>query len=128
MAAAGIAASIALVPRSEEIALQNWKDKQFDVSRQIYEAEYARGNRSARMVGALAQAYVQFGEMDQAIRILEEHLQRQPADHEVRLRLGTYYQYAQLPGKYLDNLEQITRGGASEAQLRELSRGYNFLG
>src|SRR5580693_9000945 len=115
MAAAGIAASIALVPRPEEIALQNWKDKQFDTSLQIYEAEYARGNRSARVVGALAEAHVQFGEMDQAIRILEEHLQRHPADHEVRLRLGTYYQYAQLRGKYLDNLEQIVSGGPTEA-------------
>lgn len=127
LAACGLLASFALVPRPAEIALLAWKDKQFDEARAGYERQAALGDRSPLTTGALSQIYLQYGEVELATRTLESYVRDHPADMGARRRLGIYYQYAQRPRDYLLNLEAISRQRETEADLRELSKGFNFI-
>jgi predicted Zn-dependent protease len=127
MGLAALGAGWAVIPRPRELALMRLRDKQFDRALFDYEARYKSGDRSAPTVGALTEIYLQHGDVPKAIELIEGHLQRHPGDVAARRRLGTYYQYAQQPLRYVANLELLLSGTPSEEDLRELSRAYSFF-
>lgn len=127
MGLAALGAGWAVIPRPRELALMRLRDKQFDRAFFDYEARYKSGDRSAPTVGALTDIYLQHGNVPKAIELLEEHLKRNPSDVAARRRLGAYYQFAQQPLRYVENLELLLAGKPSEEDLRELSRAYSFF-
>jgi tetratricopeptide (TPR) repeat protein len=109
IAIAGLAASFFLMPRSQEIALMQMKDKNFEDARIAYEAQLASGNLSIEVVTRLSELYLQTGEVNKAIEVMEKFIAANPASLEARRQLGTYYQYAQRQDDYLRNLEEINK-------------------
>lgn len=122
---AGLGLTWVLLPKDKEIALMHMKDKDFEVALDQFE-----GNREAlpdaATAGTMAQLYLQNGDVDKAIAVLEDYIQYRPNDVEARIRLGQYYQYAQRPEDYLRNLEVLSRIDTEKTYLKELSRIYNY--
>ncbi|MFX7674869.1 hypothetical protein ABTJ60_19990, partial [Acinetobacter baumannii] len=47
---AGIGASLLLIPRGGELALQKFRDRDYDSARAVYEERYAAGDRGGATV------------------------------------------------------------------------------
>lgn len=125
---AGIAVSLLLIPRGGELALQRFRDQEFEPARAAYEARYAAGDRGAGTVMALTRLYLADGSVERAIALMEEYVAREPGQVEARDLLGTLYRHAQRPYSYLENLEAIAERRPSEAVFRELADAYAFQG
>jgi tetratricopeptide (TPR) repeat protein len=115
-----------LFPTQEERALMYLKDKEFSDALEIYENLLDRGKLKPSLVRALSDLYVQYGDIDRAIDLLEEYLVQVPDNLEARERIGTYYQYAQRPDDYTRNLAYIAKIDPTKERLKELADIYNF--
>lgn len=124
----GVGLAIVLFPSEEERALMYIKDKEFSEALEIYEKLIQKGRLKPEPVKALTDLYVQYGEINRAIELLEQFIAENPEHLEARQQVGTYYQYAQRPGDYLRNLEEVINFAPSKEKLKELSDIYNFNG
>ncbi|AUG51452.1 hypothetical protein CSC3H3_01030 [Thalassospira marina] len=128
MTGAVITSGMLLVPSKRELANIYFRDKDFVKSRAFYEEEYAAGNRSIDVYGALSRIYLQNGEIDRAITLFEELRNQNPTSVRILSDLGTLYQYAQRPDDYTATLEALRDIAPTETLLRNLSNIYNFKG
>ena len=126
LAVVGLSLSLFLVPGKREIALMQLRDKHFGDARSAYEAELAKGDLSPVIVAPLTQLYLQYGNVERAISLIEEFIDQNPEDLDALKRAGTLYHYGQRQDDYIRNLEDVGRKAPSEDTLRELSRAYNF--
>jgi len=126
MLIAGFAASTLLIPKSQDIAQMEVKDKLFAEAQQIYEKELAKGDLSIGVVSQVTELYVQGGAIDKAIAIMEKFVAEHPDNIDARIRLGQYYQYAQRNEDYRRNLEEINKLKPSSEQTRQLADIYQF--
>lgn len=123
---AGLGVSYLLWPRPQEIALMQMKDKYFEQAREAYEAQLAEGRLNIEIATRLSELYLQTGEIDKAIGVMERFIAQEPEHIEARRMLGTYYQYAQRQDDYLRNLEEINRLSPQAQNLGQLADIYNF--
>ncbi len=128
----GVAVSLMLIPDTKELALIEYKDKIYDKDKDAYSAkdkyieQLQQGNLSIDVVSALVDIYLQEGNVNEAINVLEAYLAKNPNDVQARQKLGTLYQYAQRPDDYLRNLEEINKLTSNKDTLRALSDIYHF--
>jgi tetratricopeptide (TPR) repeat protein len=122
----GVAASILLIPRQQELALMYFKDKRFEEAKQAYEEQLAKGELDSGLISRLVDLYLQYGHIDQAIAVMEKYIGAHPADMAARKELGMLYQYAQRPDDYLRNLEELSRLNPDKETLLTLLDIYNF--
>ena len=128
LVALGLAAGYTLVPGRTEMALMLYKNQEFAKARAEYEALIEEGRVNVRTVIPLSRLYLQEGEVDRAIEVMERLMGRHPESIRLRERLGTYYQYAQRPSDYRRNLEALVEREPSEGRFRQLADIYNFEG
>jgi len=117
-----------LLPSMTELAALFKKDKYYGKAQNIYEQLYAQGNRSAEVVGALVELYLQNGRVDESVKFLEEYVHLNPTDVTALKEMGKLYQYSQRPDDYLNNLEKLSRLNPDMDTLREMSRVYSYYG
>lgn len=131
----GVGVSLYLIPGEKELALIEYKDKIYDTEKNAYSAkdkyiqQLQEGNLSIDVVSALVDIYLQEGNVNEAINVLEAYVKEKPDDVAAREKLGQLYQYAQRPDDYLKNLEEINKLGAGQSgqqTLRTLSDIYHF--
>src|SRR5713101_6712547 len=122
----GLGLSILLVPGKGELALIHFKDKEYEVARRSYEERLSSGNRSIDVVIPLTQLYLQFGEVEKAVQLMEEFVRDNPNDVGALQRLGKFFQYAERRQDYLKILERLAALDPTEDHLRELASTYNF--
>lgn len=123
---AALAAGYFLMPREQEVALMQMKDKRFEEARGSYEKQLADGNVTIEVVTRLSELYLQIGAVDKAIEVMEKYIATKPTDINAREKLGVYYQYAQRQEDYLRNLEEIQKLTPKPENLKTLSDIYNF--
>ena len=126
LVSAGLGLGSVLVPRDRELGLIFLKDKQFEAARRTLEEQFAGGDSSVSVVIPLGELYLQFGDTDAAVALMEEFVRENPGSLEAMEHVGTLYQYAQRSDDYLRNLEAINAMRPRAATLRELSGIYYF--
>ena len=102
LAVLGLLASLLLMPRSNEIALMQFKDKRFEEARTAYEKQLESGKITVDVANGLTDLYLQYGRIDDAVKIMERFVKENPRNIESREELGKIYQYAQTQIKNLD--------------------------
>jgi Tfp pilus assembly protein PilF len=122
----GLAASLLLITRRPEQALISYRDKNFDEALRRYEARLKSGDLSPAVVMPLSQLYLQFGNVDAAVALMERYVREHPEDVTARTELGRYYQFAQRGPEYLAELEALSRLSPSEQTLRSIAEIYSF--
>ncbi|HEU5046404.1 MAG TPA: tetratricopeptide repeat protein [Rickettsiales bacterium] len=128
IAIAAVLASFLLIPHTKELALMEMKDKHFEEARTAYEKELSAGTLDMEVANNLSNLYLQKGDVNKAIEVIEKFVQAHPTDLDARTRLGTLYQYAQRSDDYLRNLEEINKLKPTSENLTTLSDIYNFKG
>lgn len=117
----GVGASLLLVPRGGELALQKFRDQDYAAARTEYERRLEGGDRSAATVMPLTRLYLAEGEVERAIALLEEHVTRHPSDADGWEFLARLYQDAQRRGDYLEALRELARLKPGDEVYRELA-------
>jgi len=123
---AGIGASLLLIPHSAELALQKFRDRDYDSARDAYEQRYAAGDRSGATVMPLTRLTLAQGDVERAIELTEGFLAAEPSSIEARELLDRLYQDAQRPGDRLENLKALAERRASADLFRELAYAAGF--
>ncbi|HEY6340544.1 MAG TPA: hypothetical protein VIY49_03555 [Bryobacteraceae bacterium] len=123
----GFAGSLVLVPGRDELGLLYFKARRNSEAQSVLEQRLRSGQRSIDVVIPLADLYIQSGDVDHALALLE-HFPARP-DQKIALAetIGQFERYGQLTGQYLHTLEQINRMKSSAATLRELAGLYRYL-
>jgi tetratricopeptide (TPR) repeat protein len=102
------------------------RDKEFKKAFDIFSEAYAAGARSPTVIMPLARLFLQKGEVDRAIRLMEELSARRAHDAELLRMLGAYYQSVQRFADYTRTLEKLRVTAPRESDLRVLGDIYNF--
>lgn len=123
---AGIGASLLLIPHSAELALQKFRDRDYDSARAVYEERYAAGDRSGATVMPLTRLTLAQGDVERAIELTEGFLAAEPSSVEARELLDRLYQDAQRPGDRLENLKALAERRNSADLFRELAYAAGF--
>lgn len=126
--AVAFVAAYMMLPKNSEVALMNLKDKRFTAAMENLEKEREAGNTSVSVSMPLVKLYLQHGDIESAIKLVEEYVEAHPDSVSAREQLGMLYQYAQRPDDYKENLEIMEANMPSPAVLEELSDIYNFNG
>jgi thioredoxin-like negative regulator of GroEL len=122
----GIGASLLLIPRGGELALQKFRDRDYDSARAVYEERYAAGERGGATVMPLTRLSLAQGDVERAIALTEEFIAAEPSSIEARELLNRLYQDAQRPGDYLENLTVLAELRQSADLYRELAYAAGF--
>ncbi|MBF0131257.1 MAG: hypothetical protein HQL75_01550 [Magnetococcales bacterium] len=123
----GIALGMMLLPSLETLALMHLRDQDYSKALVYFEREMEGGKKLPdSAVVPLSNLYLQNGDVDQAIAVLETFLTGQPDHIEGRKELGKLYQYAQRPMDYLANLEILHRLDPTIDVLQQLAHLYSF--
>lgn len=128
LVAAGIAASLALIPPDQEMALMYLKSRQIPQAQAIYERLFAEGDQSVQVVIPLVDIYLSLGSVNRAVEVLEPFVERHPKNVPAMEKLAKLYQYAQRPLDYLSIQQRLSELDPSERRLGELADIYNFYG
>ncbi|MBP2310644.1 tetratricopeptide repeat protein [Azospirillum melinis] len=123
---AGIGASLLLIPHSAELALQKFRDRDYDSARDAYEQRYTAGDRSGATVMPLTRLTLAQGDVERAIELTEGFLAAEPSSVEARELLDRLYQDAQRPGDRLENLKALAEMRNSADLFRELAYAAGF--
>ncbi|MDG1287152.1 MAG: hypothetical protein P8P30_06250 [Rickettsiales bacterium] len=105
----GAALSFVLIPDAREIALMQFRDKEFEQARVTYEQRLAAGDLTVEVVSALTNLHLQSGDVDKAIDVMQRFVAENSDNVKARHELGKLYQFAQRLDDYLRNLEEINR-------------------
>ena len=123
-----LAVSPMLMPQPHELAIMHYRDKEFEQAQSMFLSEYKGGDQEIGVMYPLAHLYLQSGDVDAAIRVMETMERARPNDPDVLRELGRYYQYAQRPTDFLRTLEKRRSLGLSADVLHDLANIYSFLG
>ncbi|AWB07670.1 hypothetical protein A6A40_22040 (plasmid) [Azospirillum humicireducens] len=123
---AGVGASLLLIPRGGELALQKFRDRDYDSARAVYEERYAAGDRGGATVMPLTRLSLAQGDLERAIALTEGFVAAEPSSIEARELLNRLYQDAQRPGDHLENLTVLAELRRSADLYRELAYAAGF--
>ncbi|MCB2081132.1 MAG: tetratricopeptide repeat protein, partial [Rickettsiales bacterium] len=97
----GLVLSLAVIPSEKEVALMELKDRHFQKAFDKYLAMVQSGDLSPGSVIPLKRIYLQAGDVDAAILLMEKYLKKDPDYMDVRLELARLYRYAQRMDDYV---------------------------
>jgi tetratricopeptide (TPR) repeat protein len=115
-----------LLPSNEQMALNNYKDKNYAEALAIYEKQLADDNLSVDTVSTLTKVYLQYAKIDEAISVMEKFVAQNPSNLEARQELGSLYQYGQRTDDYVRNLEVMNELAKTSETMQKLMETYNL--
>jgi thioredoxin-like negative regulator of GroEL len=121
-------AGIVLAPNREEMALMQLGDLDFNESLKMFDDLHARGDNSITVISPLVNLHLHYGNVDEAIGLLETFVANKPRDVEGRKWLAELYKASQRYYEYCRVLEELQHLAPSTGPLRELADTYDFLG
>ena len=120
--------SFLLIPRKAELGLMYKKGRQYDLAKYELKKQVANGDLSTSITIPLMELYLHFGEIYQAVDLMERYVDENPKDISAREMLGKLYRDGMVPHKYIANLEEITLLQPTEKRFRELIHLYQTHG
>ncbi len=128
LVSAGIAASLAVIPRDRELALMYLKGLDYASAQTALEQRLAGGDLSVGVVIPLTRVYLEIGEFEEAVRLMERFAAANPDEVEAKQELVQLYKQSARIYDYLTMLADLARVNPTEKVLRELSEYYSDHG
>lgn len=123
--AAGVAASLLLVPGEKELGLVYYKEHQYTAAQRLFEKLYRSGDASRSDLAALVRIYLAEGNVSTAIDAYEHYLLRHDNDIGVWKKLEGLYRDAQRPYDEMRALEKIVSVEPTLKRWAKLADLYN---
>src|SRR5688500_4195047 len=121
---AGIAASIFVIPRDRELALMYLKGLDYESAQLALETRLGGGDFSVGVVIPLTRVYLEIGDFDAAVALMERFVERHPENPDALEELSQLYRQASRSYDYITTLVTLARVRPTEKILRELSDYY----
>jgi outer membrane protein assembly factor BamD (BamD/ComL family) len=112
--------SLLIIPRKAELGLMYKKGRQYELAKYEFKKQSHKGDLSTKVTIPLMELFLHFGEIDQAIDLIERFVAKNPKDTLARELLGNLYRDGMKPQKYILNLEKTALLEPTEKSLREL--------
>ncbi len=128
LVAAGLTVGVLMKPTRTEIALMNLEDKNFQNALRKYKALIDAGDRSANVIIPLAELYIEYGRVENAIQIIEGFVEDNPHSVYALHKLARLYKDAQKTPEYIATLEKIHKKHPSAGSFRKLAYFYETGG
>lgn len=119
--------SIVITPNGNEVALMQLEDGNLQAAFKKYKSEEDKGHLSMDVVSPLSKLYVQYGDVDSAILMMERFVKKHPSSVDARTQLGLLYQSAQRLDEYLASLKILATMAPSHNVLRDIVKISDFL-
>lgn len=119
--------SMLIAPDKNDVALMQLEDGNLQAAFEKYQREADKGNFSLDVAIPLSRLYLQYGDVDNAIMVMERFVLLYPDNIPARKHLGMLYKSAQRLEEYVQNLERIGELSPSEEVFRELVQVADFL-
>lgn len=123
-----IGMSFLLVPDSKDVALLQLKSNNVEAARDSLREQLESGDRSVQVVASLAEIAVHDGQIDEAVRILEEYVRNVPKDIAAKRRLAEYYRFAQRRNDYVATLAEVVQFDGRPEERKLLVNLYRLRG
>ncbi|MBM3549002.1 MAG: hypothetical protein FJX54_18835 [Alphaproteobacteria bacterium] len=124
----GIAASVAVIPRDRELALMYLKGLDYEAAQSALEARLDAGDLSVGVVIPLTRVYLEIGEFERAVALMERFVAVHPGEAEAKEELASLYkQTARIYG-YVETLSDLAKIRPTEKILHDLSDYYSDHG
>ncbi|MBI5138098.1 MAG: tetratricopeptide repeat protein [Nitrospirae bacterium] len=131
VAVSAIGASLAVwlsIPSEGELAFMRYKAGQFADAEQTYQRRIADGDASVAVLVPLVHIYLDKGEADRAVALMETYLAAHPDDMKGHELLATANWQAGRLADYQRQLEILNGASPTPARLRELAGLYGHHG
>ncbi len=128
LVSAGVAASFAVIPRDRELALMYLKGLDYESAQSALEQRLKAGDLSVGVVVPLTRVYLEIGEFEAAVELMERFAIANPAEAEVKEELAQLYKQSSRIYDYLEVLADLVRVRPTEKILRELADHYGSHG
>ena len=122
------AASLALMPRGQELAQMYLEAGDTQQALAILEARLAAGDRSSATIAAIARARAGLGDLAGAAQLLEDLLAERPRDAAVLSALADLQRRAGQTAVLIGSLERLQALSPDTRRLRELASLYGAAG
>ncbi len=124
----GVAASLAVIPRDRELALMYLKGLDYESAQSALEQRLESGDLSVGVVIPLTRVYLEIGEFEEAVKLMERFAAANPEEAEVKEELAQLYKQSSRVYDYLGILADLARVRPTEKILRELADHYSNHG
>lgn len=124
IAIASLALSYIMIPGEREISAMKLRDKEYSSALEAYNKRLDKGEMDIEIASALTDLHLKYGDIDEAISVMERYLEKNPGNLSARKQLGQLYQFAQRPDDYAANLEKINEITRSPEALNEMNTLY----
>lgn len=120
----GLGISLAFIPRNTELTLMHMKNREFERVRFEFAKLFEAGNRSVSVSQSLANLYIYYGEINEAIEVLKGFIAEHPEDYPANQVLAGLYRDAQRTEDYINHQEKLSRKWPTEQGIRDLYAHY----
>ena len=127
VAVGGLGATWLLLPSKTETGLMHLKEKHLDTARATFEDLLNKGDYSVDVAMPLVDIYLQYGETDKAIRLLEKFSDRGNSSPEVITKLAQVNRAAVRLPEYMHALETLAQAQQNPETLRQLEPVYRYF-
>lgn len=127
VAITGLGATWLLLPSNSETGLIHLKEKRLDTARATFEELLKKGDYSLDVVMPLVDIYLQYGETDKAIQLLEKFSDRGNSSPEVITKLAQVNRAAVRLPEYMHALETLAQAQHNPETLRQLAPVYRYF-
>ena len=123
-----LALSFLLLPSQKELGTMLLRDREYEASRQYFEAQLASGDQSPQVITALLEIYIQNGDVDRAIALVGSYEEAIGTAPDVLQRLTELYRQDRRFGLYLHTLERLAAIAPTATRVEELADAYYKAG
>jgi len=128
LVAAGIGTSIAVIPRDRELALMYLKGLDYESAQSALEQRLNAGDLSVGVVIPLTRVYLEIGEFERAVALMERFVAAHPNEASAKEELASLYKQSARIYDYVETLADLARIRPTEKILQDLSDYYSDHG
>ncbi len=123
-----LAISVTLLPREQELRVMYLKGQRYEQARMEFENQVAKGDLSVSSVMPLVDLYTHFGQIDEAVALLERFTAQNPKNASALDMLARLYGDAMRPADQIRVMETLQALSPSAGRLKDLIALYRLHG
>jgi tetratricopeptide (TPR) repeat protein len=119
-----IGLSLLVLPSGEQVGIMLLRDREYDQARSYFEKQIDAGDLSAPTVSALLKIYIEYGDVERAIALVERYEDVTGQSAAILSQLAELYRTDRQFGLYLRTMAQLAAVEPTQERLETLADAY----